>query len=204
MINFVGKEHQWTKAKVGILCTSMPIQDSICSNAVASMETLVVSDLTRDGRFFNHPLVKGVPFAMSYIGVPIISREGFALGALCVLDVVVRDLSLQQMNILKKLANQVVVLLERKRLQSSSENQASIMQVSVAHQMNNLLSILQARASLLSTLGRDGKVTSQIALEHADKMLEGTKKMGEFMRDLSTYFGEVDTLQSQKNRPKKN
>ncbi|HCT22084.1 MAG TPA: hypothetical protein DIW54_01580, partial [Chitinophagaceae bacterium] len=45
-----------------------------------------VRDAVRDDRFANNPLVTGTEQIGFYAGVPLINKNGFTMGTLCVMD----------------------------------------------------------------------------------------------------------------------
>jgi PAS domain S-box-containing protein len=62
-----------------------PLKDSLCSNTVALGELLAIDDAAR------HPWVAGLPPVLagtvgSYIGIPLLDRDGYPVGALCAHD----------------------------------------------------------------------------------------------------------------------
>lgn len=60
---------------------------SFCSHVVAQPHGLTcVLDATADPRFAGNPLVVGVPHIRFYVGAPLVSPCGTALGALCAID----------------------------------------------------------------------------------------------------------------------
>ncbi|MBV8882564.1 MAG: sensor domain-containing diguanylate cyclase, partial [Chroococcidiopsidaceae cyanobacterium CP_BM_RX_35] len=65
--------------------------------------------------FVNNPFVIGDAHIRFYAGVPLIIPDGFALGTLCVLDHVPRELSYEQQEALRLLALQVLTQLELRR-----------------------------------------------------------------------------------------
>ncbi len=84
-----------------------------CARAIERpLEQLVVEDALTDERFCDHPSVLGPPFIRSYMGMPVVSPDGFALGTLCVIDMVPRSFTATQRKTLKTLANQVATKLE--------------------------------------------------------------------------------------------
>jgi signal transduction histidine kinase len=78
-------------------------------------EHFIVSDLRKDERFKDHPLVKGDPQIVFLAGIPLTNPQGFALGTLCILDKRPRILSDSQLKALKILSRQIIHLLELRK-----------------------------------------------------------------------------------------
>jgi len=76
-------------------------------------EVMVVHDALSDPRFASNPLVAGEPGIRFYAGTPLITREGHALGALCVVDTKPRsDFSEEQKHALHLLGRHLVAQIE--------------------------------------------------------------------------------------------
>ncbi len=112
-VTLVDGDRQWFKASVGLSLTETPREDSFCDHAMSGPDrVMVVRDTHDDGRFRANPLVTGPPGLRFYAGAPLVTRDGHPLGALCVLDVVPRDLDAGQRGALEALAAQCMALLE--------------------------------------------------------------------------------------------
>jgi GAF domain-containing protein len=82
----------------------------------------MVPDASLDERFFDNPLVVADPKIRFYAGAPLMTH-GQALGTLCVVDRVSRDLRPEQLEALRALSRQVVAQLElRKNLKRLKES----------------------------------------------------------------------------------
>ena len=115
-ISLVDGDRQWFKSQWRIPVLETPREMSFCAHALGAPEPLVVPDLREDVRFAHLPQVthpeNGVRF---YAGAPLITGDGYALGTLCVFDVVPRVLTARQLEQLQVLAGQVVNQLELRR-----------------------------------------------------------------------------------------
>lgn len=113
MVTFVDRERQWFKAREGVAATETPRSESICAIAMRSPEgVFIVRDMLADPELpMRHTDVDG-RLLRFYAGAPLRSPEGFALGALCVLDHEPRGLAPAQQAGLEALARQTQHLIE--------------------------------------------------------------------------------------------
>ena len=70
-----------------------PREVTVCNTTICSNDLLYVPDLTKDRRFKDLPIVIGEPHLRFYCGVPLINRDGYALGTLCVVDFKAHEIS---------------------------------------------------------------------------------------------------------------
>ena len=124
VISFVDRDREWFKSKVGIDAEEVPCEGSFGAHAILEPGVLEVPDASLDERFSSGPLVAGKPGVRFYAGAPLATDEGFAVGALSVLDVVPRELSRGQLESLRVIARQVVAQLELRRLRRSDREQS--------------------------------------------------------------------------------
>ena len=97
-ISFIDDARRWIKAKYGLRpeVIEAPREAAACSTVICGTEVLVVPDMTKDPRFDHSPIVIGHPYCRFYCGMPLITDEGYALGTLCVMDIVPgRELSFE-------------------------------------------------------------------------------------------------------------
>ncbi len=121
LVSLVDTDRQWFKARVGLRASETSRDVSFCAYSVALREPLLVPDTLADIRFADNPLVTDDPAIRFYAGVPLVLEDGHAVGTLCVLDRVPRELSAAQFKSLSLLARQVSVELGlRRRLQSAN------------------------------------------------------------------------------------
>ena len=115
MISFLDSDRVWFKSAIGVAVTEVARGRTFCEHAVFGRELLVIPDAAEDPRFCSNPLVTSEPHIRFYAGVPLFSREGHALGTLCVIDRVGRQLLSGQIAALEALARQVTAQLELRR-----------------------------------------------------------------------------------------
>ena len=125
LISLVDTDRQWFKSNFGMGEVAETIrEEAFCAhNILDPSRTLVVPDSTKDERFVDNRLVREDPNIRFYAGMPLTTKNGYALGSLCVIDTVPRNLDEGQLRSLEALGRQVVNLLELRRARLEREEQ---------------------------------------------------------------------------------
>jgi len=93
LVSLVDETRVWLKSKIGLEESEVPRNVSFCARTVEQRTALVIPDTLADPATAAHPLVAGPPHARAYLGVPIFTRSGHAIGTLCAMDLQPRAFS---------------------------------------------------------------------------------------------------------------
>ena len=115
LITLVDEHRQWFKSRVGISVAETSRAVSFCAHAIEQQDLFIVPDTLHDERFRDNPQVTGDPHVRFYAGAALVTRDGHALGALCVIDRRPRALTANQREALAALRRQVESQLELRR-----------------------------------------------------------------------------------------
>ena len=109
-VSLTDHDRQWFKSRVGVEHSSIPRAKAPCARVAESAEVVLIPDLLADDWYRTSILAgQGVRF---YAGAPLVTIEGFGLGALCVLGTEPREASAAEMAALRDLAQMVMSQIE--------------------------------------------------------------------------------------------
>lgn len=124
LISLVDSNRQWFKSRQGTDLAQTSRDEAFCAHAIMEpSEVLVVNNASHDERFQNFPMVRNGELVF-YAGAPIVTSGGAALGTVCVLDSLPRELGEDQLNMLKHLADLAMQLIEHEH---SRRDQSEVM-----------------------------------------------------------------------------
>jgi class 3 adenylate cyclase len=117
LIGLIDETRDWLKAKYGLpaAMTEAPRDVVVCAATICQNDLMYVPDLSKDERFKDYPTVAGDPHIRFYCGMPMINRDGFALGSFCVVDFEPHEITPAQREAVRRLAQQALTQLELRR-----------------------------------------------------------------------------------------
>lgn len=113
LVSLVDENRQWFKCNYGLTGTAETPRDiAFCDFTIRKPELFVVENALDDERFNTNPLVTGDPNIRFYAGAPLIMRQKYAIGTLCLIDYKPRELSDSDCDRLRKFADVIVGVLD--------------------------------------------------------------------------------------------
>jgi signal transduction histidine kinase/CheY-like chemotaxis protein len=115
LIVFVDDKINYFKSEIGFGSRAAERCHSFCQYTILGKDLYEVEDAIQHENFRDNPYVTGEPHLRYYAGVPLIDKDGYALGSLCVLDEKPNKLTVIQRTSMLTLSQMVVSLLELKK-----------------------------------------------------------------------------------------
>ncbi|CAN5918748.1 GAF domain-containing sensor histidine kinase [soil metagenome] len=181
LITFVDLDRVWIKADSrSPVASFLPRENSICSLAIQKSDITVFPDTHTVPALRNNPVIRGENGIRFYAAMPLTSHDGFNLGTICILDSQPREISDQQIQLLKELAAVVMDEMElrlaaKKALQIQSELLGM-----VVHNLKNPLSGILGLAQLLPDYRHDEAEMlemSALIADTSEKMLDSLNEL---------------------------
>ena len=188
LISLIDESRQWFKSKTGIPVQELPRELSMCQYVINTPDALVVEDAATDERFRNNPIILNNPGLRFYAGYPLIDPDGFALGTLCVIDKIPKQLTTTQRKALQLLAEEAMALIVAKRKKEELENFEKLFEIS-----NDLISVSgtdgylkKINPAFTKLLGWDKEILLGepfISLVHPDDLEKTKNEISRLMSD---------------------
>jgi signal transduction histidine kinase/ActR/RegA family two-component response regulator len=181
-VSLVDEKRQWFKSKIGFQAAETSRDIAFCAHTILNIDrVLEVPDAKADTRFTDSLLVTSDPHIRFYAGAPLVSQNGQAVGALCVMDCKPHTLTKEQLAALRALSRHVVAQLElrkqsralakevdeRRRAEELLQNQCQ----ELAAKKNETDSLLElgekSRRALLSVLEDERRTSEELTSKTA-------------------------------------
>jgi len=192
LFNLLDSYTQWSVSAHNIELEQMPREESVCQYVVATDDDhFEVPDLSADERFKDMPYVTGDAALRYYYGVPVQTKEGHRIGALCVIDVKPKELNPEKVELLKIIADEIVNRLRAIRIIDDLKTKlvdANETKKKVAHDIRGPLGGIIGLAQVIADQGQNNQIdevlefinmihkSGRSILELADEILSADKK----------------------------
>ncbi|WP_373355833.1 sensor histidine kinase [Pseudoroseicyclus sp. CXY001] len=187
LVSLVAEDRQWFKARLGCALEETGLESSICSHAILGEGILEVPDTQADPRTADNPLCQGEGAFRFYAGAPIVdTATGLPLGTLCVLDLVPRELTEDQRQVLLDLAGQAMRLIELRRAVADRE----LASRETDHRIKNSLQSVAAHIRLQRRMLDDSEAAAKDALGATEQRLSAIAALHEAL----AYSGSADEV----------
>ncbi len=177
LVSLVDENRQWFKSNHGLEARETLRDYSFCAHAILNpTETFIIPDSREDERFSQNPLVTGDPNVIFYAGTPLVDENGFALGSLCVIDNIPKELTESQKSALKILARQVVNLLTIRKQNKELKQNDLRQRAEIAEQIKMRAALAESEARFRSLIDQAPVATclfigKQLVIELANDMM---------------------------------
>ncbi len=171
LISLVDGERQWFKSRSGFHAEQTTLDMAICGHAILADDVLEIPDTREDPRTADNPIcTDGREPIRFYAGAPLMTRNGYALGTLCVLDTQPRTLAPVQRKALRTMARQVMRQLDLRRALRNE----TILRDEIDHRVKNSLQTVTSFIRLYSARARsdEAREALQAILRRVDAIAQ--------------------------------
>jgi two-component system NtrC family sensor kinase len=178
-VTLLDKDKVYFKSNVGFDLDEADRDDIFCKHAIHQTDVFVIEDTLRV--FGHNTFVVHPPHVRFYAGAPLVDDEGFALGTLCVMDIVPRKLTQQQCLALKTLSKQAISLINLKKSRDEMHQHFSELQ-----KLTHYISVQQEQMVSTARMTSLGEMANGVAheinnplsvIDHTVEKISRTHKM---------------------------
>lgn len=154
IFSLIGEKSQFFKSAEGFDIkpdnNEVPIDVSVCMYSLQG-KPLKIEDTLGHPLFSDNPAVKALNI-VGYLGIPVVTKEGHPIGAVCVIDHKKRNWSDEEISILEEITSSFLSEIELRRAMNQIERESRLREefISMAsHELQNPLSVMKMQSQLL-------------------------------------------------------
>lgn len=194
VISLVDKDRIWFKSRYGLDVTQMEREEGLCNTVVFEGDFYQVENATLDPRTMRHNLVTGDFGLRFYAAYPLKTKEGFVLGAFCIIDKKPRSLTKEEQEILRDLRDIAMEQIELKLISKLSVARHNQILNTTAHDLKNPLTTIPVRADLIKLKKNDPDTVDAMCDQIKIASLNMVRIIDELLQSGSLEAGEVRLL----------
>lgn len=137
-VTLIDADRQWMKAAAGLEPVQCARDDSFCTHTIRGLGPLSVESASADSRFMHNPFVTGEAHIRSYLGAPLMTPDGYNIGALCVFGTEPRVFTDSDKEILTNFAKVVVSQIELRQAANRDSLTGAMTRRNFENQMANI------------------------------------------------------------------
>ncbi len=185
LINLIDSFTQWSVANYGMPVNQTPREETVCQYTIMGDDPLEIEDLSADLRFSERDYVRNAPNLRYYYGIPLKTKNGNNIGALCVLDGNRKDLTPEKVEMLQIIADEIVERLHtykdmnelKSKLNASYDEKRKL-----SHDIRGPLGGIIGLAQIIEDQGEDNKIEEILQL--AEMIRKGGQSVLELADDI--------------------
>lgn len=162
-IAFMDTNREWYKARKGFEMKECPRSLSLCNKMIETSKPLAYGNFDQHPELNDHILRKDPFDVRAYIGVPLITSNGYVIGSVCAADHKPIEVTEEKMTALKVIADQVIQILESRvpNTQSVRLQSLGLMTGEIMHELRNPITALSMRTYNLQRKVKKGELSSE-------------------------------------------
>ncbi|NGZ87013.1 sensor domain-containing phosphodiesterase [Duganella aceris] len=174
-VSLIDADRQWFKSVAGFCAPgSMQRDETFCNYTIQQGSVLMIEDTLLDPRFADNPIVTGPTAVRFYAGAPLLTPDGYAIGALCVVDTKPRTLNAAEKDKLTNLAGLVMAHIMLGR---------AVGHVDAVSGMPNKYQLFEDLTTLAKNHPGEDRVLADIDMPDAAKAFEIVRVLGATVYD---------------------
>ena len=150
---------------------------NVCSYVLLDVEPLIIEDFYKDPDWAEHPYIKSGDAPHAYAGFPVVNKDNYVLGTLCLFNTDPKKISDSQEDLIKRIARNIAHLLDLQVEQKSLTAEKIIKAADVLSSAMKKASLVDFKNLLLLEAGLpiDAVGASQLQSEGFCDISEGVK-----------------------------